>query len=125
MHVNRRSISALTLAMAMFATACATVEVILPRFFDSGYPVIDWVAISQFIVVGLTWLSLLISAVRPSPVSLIALAITLALCGLILAPVIIVAVMYRAWLVVVLAIGCPVAFFASTRAVIEWRGARI
>lgn len=124
MHVNRRPISALTLAMAIFATACTTVEVILPRFFDSGYPIIDWVAISQFIVVGLAWLSLVIAAVRPSPVSLIALAITLALCGLILAPVIIAAVIYRAWLVVLLAVGCPAAFVASVRSVLAWRGAR-
>lgn len=124
MNVNRQIISALTLALALFAIACSTVQVILPRFFDSGYPVIDWVAIVQFMVVGCAWLSLAITAVRPSSSAVIALAVALVLCGLILAPVVIVALIYRAWLVVLLAVGCPVAFLASARAIIEWRSAR-
>lgn len=122
--MGRRTVDSLTLLLALFSIVTATVQTILPRFFDSGYPVIDWFAMAEFSVVGAAWLSLAIAVIRPNPAWVIALATTVVFCGLILAPVILSALMYQSWFAAVLALGCPVAFLASARAYLAWDSGR-
>jgi len=120
----RARLSGITLALAVFAIACATLHTALPIFFDSGSPNIDGVGAAQLVVVSLSWLTLILSLVRPSAAGTVALSVMLVLCGFILAPALVVAVMYRTWLIALFAVGGPASIVAAVRVLMEWRRIR-
>lgn len=126
-HVStagRPPLGGLTLALAAFAIVGVTLQTTLPIFFDSGYPEFDLRVIVQLGIVGMAWCLLGLAGIRPTSFSLMSLTIILVICGLILAPVIIVAAVYRTWLVVVPALGCPAALAAAARSISTWRRRR-
>lgn len=121
---RRSPLGVLTLTLAAFAIAMAALQTILPTFFDVGDPELGLLDVTQLAIVGMSWFTLAAAAIRPSAVWITALTTALIFCAIILAPAIMVAAMYRAWLAVVVALGFPAALAAAARSISTWRGSR-
>lgn len=119
---KRSPLGVLTLALAAFAIAMATLQTVLPTLVDVGDSELGLLDVTQLAIVGMSWFTLTAAAIRPSPVRITALTTALVFCAIILAPAIIVAAMYRAWLAVVVALGVPAAIAAAVRSIIACRG---
>lgn len=121
---RRSSLGVLTLTLAAFAIAMAAVQTILLTFFDVGDPELGLLNIAQLAIVGMSWFTLTAAAIRPTAVWITALTAALIFCAIILAPGVMVAAMYRAWLAIVVALGFPAALAAAVRSISTWCGSR-